>query len=234
MKRGCWPRFACLLPVLLAGCQSSPGPLPPRVDSRVAPLPSATATSPDVHALTASRIELRLAPDGPLARLGHHHVIFTTAVVGTGSFDAARPAQVSFHARFAVDSLVVDAPEARAAAGGVYAAPLEAAAIAGTREHMLGETVLDAAHYPEISLRLVDWTPGLATVAFTVKGREHRLPVPVSVGPATDCVLAATGEAVGDQALTHAALGLVPYAALGGLLRVAEPIEVRFAFCFAP
>ena len=184
-----------------------------------------------------SRIELRVDRAGPLARLGHRHVIITNAVHGAANFDPTDITKAYFSAVLPVDTLQVDLPEERAAAGEGFNTVLDAAAIAGTREHMLSPVLLDAARFPEIGLRLqqltaVDGTAGTfrATVVFTVKGEEHALQVPVEVTPLPGGIYIASGA----WTVTHAELGLTPYSAVGGLLKVADSIEVRFRLVAKP
>ncbi len=259
------------------GQPTAPAAPPATVTAPAAPVAPAeyTAIGPDATAalpppaVTAapqlllqdgdSRIELRLDRDGPLARLGHRHVIVTRAVHGVASFDPAHPTSATFRAAFRVDSLQVDDPAERAAAGAEFATLPDAAAIAGTRKNLLSAALLDAERFPEIELRLQQLMPAMApaitptttpattsapapapaparetdftaTVVFTMKGAEHALLVPVQVVPLGDGGYAATGE----WTVTHAELGLTPYSAAGGLVKVADAIEVRFRLVAKP
>ena len=207
--------------------------------------PPTAVVAPDTAAAPASlalrdgdsRIELRLDRAGPLARLGHRHVIVTTAVHGTANFDPADAANARFNAVFRVNTLQVDLPEERAAAGDGFSTVLDDAAIAGTREHMLSSVLLDAEQFPEIALRLqgmkaVEATAGafLATVVFTVKGKEHALQVPVEIASLSGNTYVASVT----WTVTHADLGLTPYSAAGGLVKVGDAIEVRFRLVAKP
>ena len=232
--------------LVMAGCAGLP------TEPMAPPGPASTVTTPAVQADTLqvhegdSRIELRLDRAGPLARLGHRHVIITNAVHGTANFDPADPTNAHFHAAFRVDTLQIDPPAERAAAGEDFNTVLDAAAIAGTREHMLSPVLLDAERFPEIRLRLqqlnaVEPTAGLfrAVVVFTVKDTEFALPLDVTLQALT----AGEGDegssrrgyvASGTWTVTHAQLGLTPYSAAGGLIKVADPIEVRFRLVAKP
>jgi hypothetical protein len=243
------PVGASLLATMLlamAGCAGLP------TEPMAPPGLASTVTTPAVQADTLqlhegdSRIELRLDRAGPLARLGHRHVIITNAVHGTANFDLADPANAHFTAAFRVDTLQIDPPAERAAAGEGFNTVLDAAAIAGTREHMLSPVLLDAARFPEIQLRLqqlnaVEPTAGLfrAVVVFAVKDTEFALPLDVTLQALT----AGEGDedssrrgyvASGTWTVTHAQLGLTPYSAAGGLIKVADPIEVRFRLVAKP
>jgi hypothetical protein len=209
--------------------------------------PLALAASLQLHD-GDSRIELRIDRAGPLARLGHRHVIITNAVHGTASFDPANPASAQFNAAFRADTLKVDDPDERAAAGEGFGTLPDAVAIAGTREHMLSALVLDAEKFPQMELRLQQLVPDttgtdgnanananaagkyLATIAFIVKNAEHALQVPVQVTPLSGGGYTASGA----WTVTHAELGLTPYSAVGGLIKVGDPIEVRFRLVAKP
>ncbi len=226
----------------MAGCTglpTEPTTLPPSDSTIAAPL--ALAGSLQLHD-GDSRIELRIDRAGPLARLGHRHVIITNAVHGTASFDPANPTSAQFNAAFRVDTLKVDDPDERAAAGEDFGTVPDAAAIAGTREHMLSALVLDAEKFPQMELRLQQLVPDnnrtdanaagkyLATIVFIVKNAEHALQVPVQVTPLSGGGYTARGA----WTVTHAELGLTPYSAAGGLIKVGDPIEVRFRLVAKP
>ena len=225
------------------GCSNVPtAPVAAPAAATAATSATTTATGSGAWELHegASRIELRLDRAGPLARLGHRHVIVTRAVRGVARFNPAELEQAAFSAAFRVDSLVVDDPVERAAAGGAFATVLDAAAVAGTRDNMLSPAVLDAARFPEVQLRLQQLTRSVgadayqAIVVFSVKAVEHALPIAVTIVPLSDAgegseAARATGYvASGTWTVNHAELGLTPFSAASGLLQVAAPIEIRF------
>ena len=237
-----------LAAVVLAVVSCANLPTTPAVEPTpvsVLPAPAEPATALQLHD-GDSRIELRLDPAGPLARLGHRHVIVTKAVRGAANFDPSDLTKAYFSAAFPVNTLQVDLPEERAAAGEGFNTVPDAAAIAGTREHMLSPVLLDAARFPEIGLRLqqlstVEPTAGtfLATVVFAIKGAEFARPLTVTVRALDAESVDGDGShgsyvASGTWSVTHAELGLTPYSAAGGLLKVGDPIEVRFRLVAKP
>lgn len=175
---------------------------------------------------SASRFEFRLHADGPLASVGHTHVISARELAGTIWLQSP-PGRSSCALAMPVASLVVDDPGERAAAGGEFAEPLDADARAGTRDHMLGGKQLDAAHFPTVSLqcRAIHVAGDSATVelAVTLRGRETVLQVPAKWRQH-----GATLEAEGEFDFRQSALGLEPYSLLFGALRVADSIHARF------
>ena len=223
--RGC--RTACalsaavLLSVWLAGC----GTRPP------APAPTVTAAG---HAGTtafqldanASQIWLYLHADGPMAKVGHTHVITSHGLRGT-IWLHPQPERSGCALQLPVDTFVVDDPKERATAGGEYAEPLDDSARAGTREHMLGDRQLDAARYPLVALQCNHLAAGAdaMSVELTVTLRDHvsQLSVPVKWQRSGD-----TLQADGEFTFTQTSLGLEPYSLLFGSLRVGDQIRARF------
>lgn len=174
----------------------------------------------------SSRIWLQLHADGALARLGHTHVILAQQLQGQVWLQAPLE-QSRVELEIPVAALLVDDPAERARAGAEFAEPLDEDARSGTREHMLGERQLDGARYPAISLRshAIRQQGALAAIEFQVQLRDHQslLTVPVQWQQA-DGELRATGTVAFNQT----DLGLEPYSALFGALRVADRIDARF------
>lgn len=184
----------------------------------------------------SSRIWLQLRADGPLARLGHTHVIAAQQLRGAVWLHP-QVERSALEIAIPVDALLVDDPRERAAAGAEFAEPLDAEARAGTREHMLGASQLDAAHYPALTLRSLRVRPvdaaantgaGAAravVIEFQVTLRDHttQLSVPVRWQLQGEQL-----SASGAVEFKQSDLGLEPYSALLGALRVADSIAARF------
>lgn len=162
---------------------------------------------------------------GPLARLGHNHVIVATGY--SGEIAIAR----DFHAsRFQLDiplaELIVDPSAARRDEGPDFAAEPDADAIAGTRANMLGPRVLNVAEFAHLRVRTLalagpDWAPDV-TVRIGLHGVERDLSVPVALDM-NDARLRAT--AVFE--IRQSDFGITPLAVLGGALQVADVVRVR-------
>ena len=233
LRTGARVALPCMA-LLLAACQrtpTTPGPAPAApVAAATSPPPTPDATLLHIDA-AASRIELRVRAAGPLAPLGHAHVLQATGFSGE-LWLGREVGRSRLQLRLPVESFVVDDPQARAAAGGDFAKPLPEEARRGTREHMLGERQLDAAHFPQILLESSglavlkgDAAAGEGTMALqaTLRNRVTSLAVPVS-WEQRDGTLRARGQFT----LSQAALGIEPYSVGGGALRVADDIEARF------
>jgi isopentenyl diphosphate isomerase/L-lactate dehydrogenase-like FMN-dependent dehydrogenase len=152
---------------------------------------------------------------GPLARLGHDHVVASHTVSGFAAPAAGR-ADILFRA----DALIVDEPALRREAGLDTEPSPEA--IAGTRTNML-DRVLEAARFPVISVHAQQGGNGKLGAAITLHGvtRSLELPGSVEVGPAQ--VVAS-----GSLHLRQTDFGIRPMSVAGGLLSVQDEIEVRY------
>lgn len=164
---------------------------------------------------------------GPLARLGHDHVVTSNNETGT-AWLGNTPESSVFELRLPVGQFDVDLAEARAAAGPEFAPAVPEAARAGTRQNLLRPEVLDAQRYPILTLRSSrasgTWPNVTAKVAVEIKGRVSEIDVPVHVEREAG-VLTARGA----LQLSQSQLGLTPFSAAGGAIQVADVLEVRFA-----
>ena len=217
------PALAAITLVALAGCGVRPPP------------PKAAVTTggpeggvPFVVDANASELWLYLHADGPLAKVGHTHVITNHDLHGT-IWLHPQPEQSGCEVRIPVNSFVVDDPKERALAGGEYAEPLDEDARTGTRDHMLGDKQLNAAQYPVVALQCRQVTIGAqgSTVLVTVMLRDHspQLTVPVKWQQQGN-----TLQAEGEMTFTQTSMGLEPYSLLFGALRVSDEIRVRYRF----
>lgn len=219
------PLLCTLLSFTLVACAA-----PPRGQ---APAPPAAVESPvpveraEVWQVTGSRLEIRVYRDGPMQKLGHDHLITSDRLAGV--IEQREPLGTSrFAFRLPLDSLVVDDPAARSRAGGVFAAPVPEKDREATRRNLLGERLLDMARQGEILLTAEAITGGPrnyeARVRVSLAGGEHVLAAPFE--------LTIDGErlvARADLRLTHADLGLVPFAVALGALRVRDDFEVELS-----
>ena len=220
------PALPILSCALLVGCAATPGQ--PERELEVAEWP---AFSPPAPAETvyrvdreASEILIRVDPEGPMARLGHSHVIGGPVVSGIVVTDGDA-ADARLDLKIDAAALEVDRPEWRRAQG--LEPELDAAAIRGTRDNMRSERVLDADRYPEIGIRSVaiggpDWIP-LITVRIRLRGSVRELPVPVAVVRSEQRI-----EAIGHFELLQSEFGIQPFSTAGGALRVSDRMRVQF------
>jgi hypothetical protein len=217
--------------VILAGCRSTSEPAPPANASQSRSPHSATATMRAGTqglqidpAQTVVTVIVRRA--GPLARLGHDHVITSADEAGTVWLGSV-PADSSFELTLPVARFDVDLPEARAAAGPEFAARVPDDARAGTRHNMLRAEVLDGEHFSSITLRSLAasgvWPQPLVRIAVTLKGVEREQEIPVIVERNATGVIAR-----GELRLTQTDFGMTPFSVAGGAIQVADTLEIRF------
>jgi hypothetical protein len=216
-------RVLCiLLPLAVAACAAPPRGAAPAVPA--GPVAAAPAPVAEAWEVTGSRLEVRVYRDGPMQALGHDHLITSQAI--TGQVALREPLTDSrFDLRLPLVSLVVDDPAERGRAGGPFAAPVPDKDREATRRNMLGERVLDAARQAEVLLTAVSVTGGPrdyeARVRVSLAGQEHVLAVPFTVTVSGGRLVAHA-----DLRLTHADLGLEPFAVALGALRVREDFDV--------
>jgi hypothetical protein len=137
------------------------------------------------------------------------------------------PAGTRFDIGFPVGELTVDEPALRAAAGPDFAPGVPESARAGTRDNLLSEALLDAAHHPVIRLRATDvraagdaYDVGVEVI---LKGSSYALHVPVTVQREDGSIVAS-----GEFPLRQTQLGLEPFTVALGALVVLDDMRVRF------
>ncbi|MBS0394533.1 MAG: YceI family protein, partial [Proteobacteria bacterium] len=178
-----------------------------------------------------SELRLLVYRGGPLARLGHNHVIIAhgldgEAVVGDDP-DGARLAL-----SFPVAALAIDEPAARREEGAEFASLPSAEDVAGTRRNLESPAVLDAARFPTVRLEAVLGRVATGLVAHatvTLRGRDVPVEVPLTL-------VRRPGEllAEGGLELSQRALGLTPFSVALGALTVRDEVAVRFRIRATP
>jgi hypothetical protein len=212
-----------VLPLALAACAAPPrGQTPAAPVTLEAQVPVAGA---EVWQVTGSSLEIRVYRDGPMQKLGHNHLITSDRIAG--EVELREPLATSrFALRLPLDSLVVDDAQARSRAGGEFEAPVPEKDREATRRNMLGERLLDAAHQGEILLTADSITGGPrnyeARVRVSLAGGEHVLAAPFEL-----TIDGGRLVAHANLRLTHADLGLEPFAVALGALRVRDDFEVE-------
>ena len=212
----------CGVLLLCSACAAPPRPAGETDPAGAAPAGRPVATLRIVE----SDVTVRVYRDGPLAHLGHNHVISSTGVAGQVVLRDPLDAS-SFSLSLPLDSLVVDDPVRRAGAGPDFPDNLTEPDRAGTRRNLLGPALLDAARFPVLHLdgvALDETAAGyVATARIDAAGVSRRIRVPVAVEWADGELVARGGFVV-----THAEIGLTPFSAALGALRVREDMEIAY------
>lgn len=173
-----------------------------------------------------SELRILVYRAGALAKLGHNHVVSTRDLAGEVVLGQS-PDASSFKLQFPVASLQVDDAALRAEEGAEFATAVDADDSEGTRRNMLGSRLLDAdvhSHIHIVSSTISGEFPNaVVTAVLTVKGKEHELLVPVSINTFDGGLIA-----IGRLRINHEDIGLAPFQAGFGALRVADDLLVKF------
>lgn len=180
----------------------------------------------------ASWMRVLAWPDGPLKRFGHHHVISHRAITGTVEV-AADPLDSSFELALDVASLDVDNADERAQEGEEFEGVVPQKDIDGTRKNMLGEKLLNGDAFPTVFVRSqsIEGSLESATIITTmmVKDAEMTVSVPATIELSEDSFVAR-----GEFEITHEALGLSQFTAMGGALSVRDLLVLKFEIAGVP
>lgn len=219
---------ATLAVVLIVACRARP-PLeaPPAAPPPAAGQPPAAPVQGRSFEVIAgeSLVQILVFRAGALALAGHNHVIAARGLTGTVLL-ADDPRRSSVALRIPVAPLSVDEPALRTALGADFQSELPASAREGTRRNMLGPAVLDAERFPYLEIRSERLEPAgrgyEARLRIALRGAAYTIRVPVR------------HELQGSQLLVtshftvrQTDLGLVPFSALLGALKVADELEIR-------
>jgi len=173
-----------------------------------------------------SELRVLVYRGGLLGGLGHNHVVSSTGINGYVDVSAA-PEDSRVRLELPKESLVVDDPAIRSAEGEKFSNKVSTDDIAATRRNMLGPGLLDASRIAEIridSTRVTGEYPDLTITAdVSVLGVARELTFPVTARM-TDNTLLATGELT----VTHKDLGLRPFTAALGTLRVKNELTLSY------
>lgn len=213
------------LVLLLVACQPPVAPL--LSDARLAPLAIPAAARRFVVQPGESELLILVYREGRLARLGHNHVISSTQLDGV-VYLAPDLLNSAVELRLPVATLEVDRPANRARAGDEFPGEIAPDAIAGTRDNMLGSAQLDAERWPElllVSRGITGAEPQLKLeLDMALKNQVTAITVPVRLRREGDARLIAEGE----FSVLQTDLGLQPFSALLGALRVRDQLDIRF------
>ena len=213
----------------LGGCvtrQSAPSGLAPALNARPSPLLGHRFAVVPAKSL----LVVLVYRAGALAAAGHNHVISCRCVSGT-VYVPRDPMRAGFDLRIDVRQFTVDDPTLRAAEHSAEFPPdVSPAARQGTRHNMLGAALLNAAKFPRITLRSAGLRASsgasprdiVAQVLVQLAGQRRLIDVPVRY-TVQDHEVTVTGR----FPLRQTDLGLTPFSALGGALKVRDGMDIR-------
>lgn len=216
--------------IALAGCMPRPAEPPvaprPSVPSHGVAKPLPPGAQRYVVDAAQSVVTVRVYRAGPLARLGHNHVITSTIEAGH-AWTNGELSGSGFEVRVPVAGLVVDDPAVRAAAGPDFAGEVPEEAREGTRRNLLRPEVLDAQRYAEIVVQAGTfegtWQQPMARATVVLKDHAGVVEVPLEIERAPG-----TLRARGDFRIRQTDFGMTPFSVAGGAIQVADEVEVAF------
>jgi hypothetical protein len=127
-----------------------------------------------------------------------------------------------------VDRLVVDDAAARRQEGEDFASEPSKDDAAGTRMNMLSNALLNAKLFPAIKVSGISGpadakNSAMLDLSVQLVGQEIKMTIPATLKLEGDHL-----EASGEIELSHKQLGLKPFSALLGSLRVAEQMKFKY------
>jgi polyisoprenoid-binding protein YceI len=184
---------------------------------------------------TESELRILVYRAGPLARLGHNHVMVNRRLGGEVNIAGASGAS-AFWLNIPAAAFMVDDAQARAEEGADFAAAVPDDAKSGTLQNMLSAAVLDAAEFPAITVRSVAVASATGATGATeatrtmvvgvtvgVAGHESTIDVPFALQMGAGRL-----SATGTLELRQSTLGLTPYSLMLGALQVQDQMTVKF------
>ncbi len=186
------------------------------------------SAGPSVYQVDAENSDIRILIHraGALSWLGHSHVISVGQLDGT-IYVYPDPAQSRFELVIPVQGLVVDNPLFRREEGDEFSTELSENDIARTRNNMLGKRVLNAEQYPIVKLTGTgyrgDRPEFVLRLSIELLGNVVELQVPTTLRLDADIL-----EVTGALRFSHSDLGMRPFTAMLGALRVGDEIDFKY------
>lgn len=202
--------------LLLAACAQAPAPPAPVVASEA---PAAGLWRVDRD---ASSLRILVFRAGPLAALGHNHVLGLPPMQG-----GVQMLGSALDLSFRLDELEFDRPAWRAALGPDFASAPDADAIAATRKNMLN--ALEAERYPAVRLRSLGLLGETLRLEITLHGQRRQLAVPLQLELQARSLRARTRFAI-----KQSDFGIQPFRVLGGLLAVQDELRIEADLLLRP
>ncbi len=228
-----WLACLCVGLLILAGCQSAIVREPEgEVAAPRRPYEPAPGTRQYQVIPEESTARIYLYATGPLASLGHNHVVVTRDMGGE-VYLAHSLAESGFFLEIPLAGLDVDPPEVRAEEGEAFSSELSQSDISATRENMLGDRVLNARAHPLISIESValsgpEWLPEVSYL-IRIRGVERHMRMPVAIEQNPDKLVAS-----GYFSLRQSDFGIEPFSVLGGALSVEDQLDIKFRIVALP
>lgn len=220
--------LACI--ALLVGCTAAPtgseSSAAPTPRAAMAPAPITGSTKTYRIDPSSSTLHILVYRGGPMARLGHNHVVSSPNLQGR-VWQGAALEDAGFDITVPVNDLVVDDNAARAAEGEDFPLNVSEDAKQGTKANMLRDTLLDGARHPEIRITSVqiqgDAKTPLVTAALRIRDQTRQVTLPVTL-QSTDAGLRISGA----FEIKQTDFGITPLSIAMGALLVVDTVKIKF------
>lgn len=216
--------------LLVASCTTtkpvSPATLPSATAGQVAyPHDLQGAQLFRIDAKTSS-VRILVYRGGTMAKMGHNHVMSSTNLAGYVWRHATLQGS-GFNIVVPVNEIIVDDDNLRVTEGADFPLNVTAEAKHGTRENMLSEPLLDAVHFPYITIKSITMSGAIDTpqviASIQIKNQTHEMAVPVALVTRDN-----TLEVRGEFELKQSEFGITPFSVAMGALYVLDTIKVKF------
>lgn len=220
--------FVIALALALSACPAPRRPEPGAAPAAAQPHAPVSFPGTTEHRVLAEESVVRILAlrGGTMSSAGHNHVIASRNLGGT-VYLHTDVSMSGFQIVMPVGELIIDDPELRAQEGPDFARPVPDSARQGTRANMLGEAMLDAERYPNVTLTALAITGTReamqARTRIDVRDRSHELTVPVTVQYEGSHVIAD-----GEFLVKQTDLGLTPFSIMLGVLQVQDEMKIKF------
>ena len=219
-----------LVALEIAGCaqparRPETAPAAPTASSQ----PSAAPHGATVYQVVPreSSVSILVYRGGAMSKLGHNHVMTSHSLTGR-VWIHQQLALSGFELTLPVQELTVDDPEARRAAGSDFPPDVPQSDKDGTRKNMLRAEVLDAEHYPNVTLRSVKIAGALespqVTARITIRDASRDVQVPAAVKVEDKRVTVR-----GEFDVLQSEFGIKPFSIALGALQVQDKLHIRYS-----
>lgn len=226
--------LACI--AVLVGCTAAPTGVAPgeAAPAIAAAQPVAASSSAKMYQVdpAASTLHILVYRGGPMARLGHNHVVSSQNLHGS-VWQGSSLESSGFDITVPVNDLVMDDNSARAAEGEDFPLNVSEDAKQGTKANMLRDTLLDAARYPEIRITSVrvqgDANAPVVIAALRIRDQTRQVTVPVTL-QTTNAGLRVRGA----FEIKQTDFGITPLSIAMGALQVVDAVTIKFDLLARP
>jgi len=190
--------------------------------------------SDSVWQIDQSQLLIKVYRTGRLKRLGHNHILSSNQLQGLIYWPTLNaPSNAFADLLLAVHSLAVDNPDLRAKAGDAFLSKPSESDRTGTRRNMLSAKVLNGAEFLTASANQPGQPSQWAQAQIRIKDRKVEQVLPLTLS-GVENESGVQLQVSSQFTLSHQQLGLTPFSALAGALRVADELQFELQLVAVP